>query len=184
MRAKAPSAPAARSGSAVAMQVTAHAAKPFASDLLTATFDMDLKISGGLRSQLNATGSVQIDHADINIPNALPPDVAVLNVVRPGEKPVPVAKTPTTIVMMNLTVAAPRAVFVRGRGVDAELGGQLHIGGSSADPDISGGFDLRNGTVNVAGATLTFTSGRGGFNGSGVKEKIDPTLDFASTTYT
>jgi translocation and assembly module TamB len=168
----------------VALQVTAHAAKPFASDLLTATVDMDLKISGGLRGQLNATGSVQIDHADINIPNALPPDVAVLNVVRPGEKPVPVSKTPTTIVMMNLTVAAPRAVFVRGRGVDAELGGQLHIGGSSADPDISGGFDLRNGTVNVAGATLTFTSGRVGFNGYGVKKKIDPTLDFASTTNT
>jgi translocation and assembly module TamB len=168
----------------VALQVSSHGAKPFASDLLTATIDMDLKISGGLRGQLNATGSVQIDHADINIPNALPPDVVVLNVVRPGEKPAPVSKTPTTIVMLNLTVAAPRAVFVRGRGLDAELGGQLHVGGSSADPDISGGFDLRNGTVNVAGATLTFTSGRVGFNGYGVKKKIDPTLDFASTTNT
>ncbi len=168
----------------VALQINSHGAKPFASDLLTATIDMDLKISGGLRSQLNATGSVQIDHADINIPNALPPDVVVLNVIRPGEKPAPVAKTPATLVMLNLTVAAPRAVFVRGRGLDAELGGQLHVGGSSADPDISGGFDLRNGTVNVAGATLTFTSGRVGFNGYGVKKKIDPTLDFASTTNT
>ena len=168
----------------VALQLTSHGAKPFASDLLTATIDMDLKISGGLRSKLSATGSVQIDHADINIPNALPPDVVVLNVIRPGEKPAPVAKTPATIVMLNLTVAAPRAVFVRGRGVDAELGGQLHIGGSSIDPDISGGFDLRNGTVNVAGATLTFTSGRVGFNGYGVKKKIDPTLDFESTSNT
>ncbi|HEX2788956.1 MAG TPA: translocation/assembly module TamB domain-containing protein [Steroidobacteraceae bacterium] len=165
----------------VALQLTAHGAKPFASDLLTATVDMDLKISGGLRSQLNASGSVQIDHADINIPNALPPDVVVLTVVRPGEKPAPVSKTPATIVMLNLTVTAPRAVFVRGRGLDAELGGQLRIGGSSADPDISGGFDLRNGTVNVAGATLTFSSGRVGFNGYGVKKKIDPTLDFAAT---
>ena len=165
----------------VALQLTAHSAKPFASDLLTATIDMDVKINGALRGQLNASGSVQIDHADINIPNALPPDVAVLNVVRPGEKPAPVSKTPSTIVMLNLTVAAPRAVFVRGRGLDAELGGQLHIGGSSADPDISGGFDLRNGTVNVAGASLTFTSGRVGFNGYGVKKKIDPTLDFAAT---
>ncbi len=164
----------------VALQLTAHGAKPFASDLLTATVDMDLKISGGLRGQLNASGSVQIDHADINIPNALPPDVVVLTVVRPGEKPAPVSKTPAIIVMLNLTMAAPRAVFVRGRGLDAELGGQLHIGGSSADPDISGGFDLRNGTVNVAGATLTFTSGRVGFNGYGVKKRIDPTLDFTA----
>jgi translocation and assembly module TamB len=168
----------------VSLQLTSHGAKPFASDLLTATIDADLKISGALRSKLNATGSVQIDHADINIPNALPPDVVVLTVIRPGEKPVPVAKTPATIVMLNLTMTAPRAVFVRGRGLDAELGGQLHIGGTSADPDISGGFDLRNGTVNVAGATLTFTSGRVGFNGYGVKKKIDPTLDFEATNNT
>jgi len=133
-----------------------------------------------LRSQLNAAGSVQIDHAVINIPNALPPDVAVLTVVRAGQRPAPVSKTSSTIVALNLTVAAPRAVFVRGRGLDAELGGQLRIGGTSADPEISGGFDLRNGTVNLAGATLTFSSGRVGFNGYGVKKRIDPTLDFTA----
>jgi translocation and assembly module TamB len=164
----------------VALQLTAHSARPFASDLLTATIDMNLKISGALRRQLNASGSVTIDHADINIPNALPPDVAVLNVVRPGKQPAPVSKSTATIVALNFTVAAPRAVFVRGRGLDAEMGGQLTIHGTSADPDISGGFDLRNGTINVAGATLTFSSGRVGFNGYGVKKRIDPTLDFTA----
>jgi translocation and assembly module TamB len=164
----------------VALQLTAHSARPFASDLLTATVDIDMKVTGGLRSQLDASGKVTVDHADINIPNALPPDVAVLNVVRAGQKPAPVAKPSTIIVSMNLTVAAPRAVFVRGRGLDAEMGGQLTIKGSAADPDISGGFDLRNGTVNVAGATLTFNSGRVGFNGYGVKKRIDPTLDFTA----
>ena len=39
------------------------------------------------------------------------------------------------------TVDAPRAIFVRGRGLDAELGGSLHVGGTSNDPAISGGFD-------------------------------------------
>ncbi|MFI4866602.1 MAG: translocation/assembly module TamB domain-containing protein [Steroidobacterales bacterium] len=165
----------------LALQVSAHGARPFASDLLTATIDMDLKVSGGLRSQLNAAGSVQIDRADITIPNALPPDVAVLNVVRAGRKPAPVAKSASIIVAMNLTVAAPRAVFVRGRGLDAEVAGQLRIAGTSADPDISGGFDLRNGTVNLAGATLTFNSGRVGFNGTGVRKKVDPTLDFTAS---
>jgi translocation and assembly module TamB len=165
----------------VALQVTAHGARPFASDLLTATIDMDLKLAGSLRSRLNATGSVQINRADINIPNALPPNVAVLNVVRPGQKPAPPPLSDSTRVMLDVTVSAPRAVFVRGRGVDAELGGQLHVEGSSANPEISGGFDLRNGTVNLAGATLIFTGGRVGFNGSGVKKRIDPTLDFTAT---
>ena len=166
----------------VALQVSAHNARPFASDLLTATIDMDLKVSGGLRTQLAAAGSVHIDHADINIPNALPPDVAVLNVVRAGQKPAPAVKASSTIVALDLTVSAPRAVFVRGRGLDAELGGQLRIQGTAADPDISGGFDLRNGTVNLAGTSLTFSSGRVGFNGSGVKKRVDPTLDFTATT--
>jgi translocation and assembly module TamB len=165
----------------VALQLTARGARPFASDLLTATIDMDLKVSGGLRSQLDAAGSVQIDRADIHIPNALPSDVAVLNVVRRGQKPAPVSTSSSTVVALDFTVSAPRAVFVRGHGLDAEVGGQLRIGGTSADPGISGGFDLRNGTVNLAGATLTFSSGRVGFNGSGVKKKIDPTLDFTAT---
>jgi translocation and assembly module TamB len=166
----------------VALQLTARGARPFASDLLTATIDMDLTISGGLRGQLKAAGSVHIDRADITIPNALPPDVQVLNVVRAGQKPVPVAKSSALIVALDLTVAAPRAVFVRGRGLDAELAGQLRIGGDSNHPDISGGFDLRNGTVNLAGATLTFSSGRVAFNGTGVRKKSDPTLDFTSVT--
>jgi translocation and assembly module TamB len=164
----------------VALELTARGARPFASDLMSATIDMDLKISGGVRSQLNAAGSVRIDHADINIPNALPPNVAVLTVVHAGQKPPSVAKASATIVALNLTVSAPRAVFVRGRGLNAELGGQLRIQGTSAAPDISGGFDLRNGTVNLAGASLTFSSGRVAFNGSGVKKKIDPTLDFTA----
>jgi len=165
----------------VALQLTAHGARPFASDLLTATIDMDLKLSGALRTQLELGGSVHIDRADINIPNALPPTVASLNVVRPGQKPAPPARNSATVVALSLTVTAPRAVFVRGRGLDAELGGELRIAGTSADPDISGGFDLRNGTANLGGTTLTFSAGRVGFNGSGVRKRIDPTLDFTAS---
>jgi len=41
---------------------------------------------------------------------------------------------------------------------------------------------MRSGTINLAGSTLTFSSGRLSFNGSGVKKKIDPTLDFTAAT--
>ncbi len=36
--------------------------------------------------------------------------------------------------------------------------------------------------MNLAGSTLTFTSGRVSFNGTGVTKKIDPTLDFVAST--
>ena len=73
---------------------------------------------------------------------------------------------------------APSAVFVRGRGLDAEVGGALHVGGTSASPQISGGLDMRRGTFDLAGAPLKFTSGKVSFNGTGLTQKIDPTLDF------
>jgi translocation and assembly module TamB len=43
---------------------------------------------------------------------------------------------------------------------------------------VSGGFDLQRGSVSVGGSKLGFTSGRVSFNGAGLKNKIDPSLDF------
>jgi translocation and assembly module TamB len=80
-----------------------------------------------------------------------------------------------------VTVSAPRAVFVRGRGLDAELGGELHWGGTRATPQVSGGFQLRNGRFNLAGKTLEFQAGSVSFNGRGVASQVDPTLDFVAS---
>ncbi len=44
-------------------------------------------------------------------------------------------------------------MFVGGRGLNAELGGALHVGGAGEEPAISGGFDMRNGTISMAGPT-------------------------------
>lgn len=167
-------------GLPLTLSVTAKNAQPLASDLLTANVDIDLKLAGTLRRELTASGQVRVNRADINIPNALPPSVDALKVVRAGEAPPPPPKSWTTV-RLDLTVDAPRGVFVRGRGLDAELGGRLHIGGKNSAPDVSGGFDLRNGTVNLAGATLTFSSGTLSFNGTGVRHRIDPTLNFTAT---
>jgi translocation and assembly module TamB len=168
----------------VNVKVSAHNAQPLASDLLTANLELDLSLSGDLRGRMSAAGSVRINHADINIPNALPPSVETLNVVRAGQRPPASGKASLFVVDLNLKLNAPRAVFVRGRGVDAELGGEVDVRGNSDDPLISGGFDLRNGTLSLAGSTLTFTSGRVSFNGTGVRKKIDPTLDFTATNTT
>jgi len=164
----------------LAVKVEAHNARPLASDLITANIDMDLTLSGPLRQKLEAAGNLHIIRADLNIPNALPLNVAVLDVRKPGQQVQP-PRPSNFLIALNLTVDAPRAVFVRGRGLDSELGGSLHVGGTAAEPTISGGFDMRSGTINLAGSTLTFTSGRLSFNGTGIKKKIDPTLDFTAT---
>jgi len=164
-------------GMPVDLRLTAHQARPLASDLLTATLDADLTLRGQAATRLDAGGHVLVRRANINIPDSFPPSVAVLDVRQPGQKPPPPA-SPGPVIGLDLTVDAPGQIFVRGHGLDAELGGRLHAGGTAAAPQISGGFDLRRGAFSLAGTTLKFTRGRVGFNGTGVTGKIDPTLDF------
>jgi translocation and assembly module TamB len=112
----------------------------------------------------------------------LPADVAVLDVRRPGEKRAPPPEEPALVVGLNVEVDAPRAVFVRGRGLDAEMGGKIHIAGTAAAPQISGGFALRRGTFDLAGTSLKFVRGEVGFAGAGLQRRLDPSIDFAAET--
>jgi translocation and assembly module TamB len=171
-------------GLPVDLRITARNAKPLASDLLTAQFDADLTVRGHAAGDVLAEGRIALHRVDINVPDSLPPSVAVLHVRRPGDKP-PLATpdTPAAMVRLNLTVDAPSSIFVRGHGLDVELGGKLTVGGSSAAPQIGGGFQMRRGDFSLAGTTLTFTKGDIGFEGEGLAGKIDPTLDFEADSY-
>ena len=162
----------------VNVTLTARNARPLATDLLTANLDLDLTLRGQASTRLDLAGKILVHHADINIPNALPPTVGVLDVRRPGQNAPPPPPAPPLVVGLDLAVDAPRAIFVRGRGLEAEVGGQLRVGGTTAAPQISGGFDMRRGTFDLAGTSLTFTSGKVTFNGTGLRQKIDPLLDF------
>jgi translocation and assembly module TamB len=78
---------------------------------------------------------------------------------------------------LALTVSAPNRVFLRGRGVDAELGGALKISGLSTAPRVTGGFDMLRGSLALLGGQLTFTRGRVAFAGDAT-----PELDMTAQT--
>ena len=162
----------------VDLSVQLRQARPLASDRLTAELDGDLTLRGPATGALQAAGKITVRGAEIRIPERLPASIAVLDVRRPGQRPPPPA--PPGAIGLDLTVEAPRAIFVRGRGVDAELSGTLRVRGSSVAPQVGGGFEMRRGTISVAGTVLTFSRGKVGFDGTGVTGKIDPTLDFAA----
>ncbi|HEX4375957.1 MAG TPA: translocation/assembly module TamB domain-containing protein [Steroidobacteraceae bacterium] len=169
----------------VDIKLSGHDAQPLASDLLTANVDLDLSLAGTLRGRLNAGGKIKVNHAVINIPNALPPDIPTLHVIRPGQKPPPPQPPPKLVVALDYTIDAERAVFVRGRGIDAEFGGEVRVRGTTQDIAMSGGFEMRQGRINLGGTTLQFDSdSRIAFNGTGVQKKIDPTLAFTATNNT
>jgi len=108
----------------------------------------------------------------------------VLHVIRAGAPPAP-PPTPPPPVALDLTLDAPQGIFVHGRGLNVELGGRLHIGGTAAAPQPNGGFDMRRGQVSLGTTSLNFSSGRITFaSGSGVPgaPAIDPALHFLATS--
>jgi translocation and assembly module TamB len=168
------------------ISLTAHHIQPITNDIMTANLDTNMQVAGTLRRRLDVTGTVRVNRASITIPNGLPPSVATLDVIRPGQAPKPTARASQLIVALGITLEAPDAIFVQGRGLDAQLGGQLKVAGTSDNPQVSGGFRMIRGNFSLAGTTLNFTSGKVSFNGEGLKGKIDPSLDFiaqSSVTY-
>ncbi|MBB2202496.1 translocation/assembly module TamB domain-containing protein [Gluconacetobacter tumulisoli] len=166
-------------GLPIDLRIRAAKARPLASDLVTATIDSDLTVRGLLASRIDVAGSVAIPHAEINIPSSLPTSVARLDVIRPGDDTRAAQDTGSSMVVgLDVTASSPGQMFVRGHGLDAEMLGRLHVGGTADAPVITGGFTMRRGSFNLAGISLDFTKGRVAFNGTGVTQAIDPTLDF------
>jgi translocation and assembly module TamB len=167
----------------VELKLTAKNAQPIASNIVTANLDADMKVTGTAREQLDVGGKVHINRADIGIPGGLPPSVAVLDVERDGQAKTAEAQTAHPLVInLNIAVDAPRRILVKGRGLDAEMGGDLHIRGTTAAPVVEGGFELQRGFFTLANSKLTFTNGTVTFNGTGLSHKLDPSLDFTAQT--
>jgi translocation and assembly module TamB len=165
-------------GMPIDLVIKANNARPLASDRLTVNLNIDLAVRGRVSEQILAAGTIHMNRADIGIPETMPVSVAVLNVRRQGQPPPPPPK-PGPAIALNLTVEAPRNIWVRGRGLDAELGGTIHVHGTSIKPEPDGSFELVRGTLSLAGTSLNFSKGEVSFNGGSL---ADPSLDFVATS--
>ncbi|WP_099824328.1 translocation/assembly module TamB domain-containing protein [Oceaniglobus indicus] len=61
---------------------------------------------------------------------------------------------------IDVTIVAENRIFIRGRGLDAELGGSLTIGGTTANIIPSGQFELIRGRLDLLGKRLTMDEGQ------------------------
>jgi translocation and assembly module TamB len=78
---------------------------------------------------------------------------------------------------LDLAITAQNRIFVRGRGINAELGGDLRLQGTSRDPIAIGAFELRRGRLDLIGRRIEFVRGRLDFTGD-----LTPSLDFLAET--
>jgi translocation and assembly module TamB len=181
-------------GMPVNLAVTARNALVANRPDLIATISSDVKITGSPADGLEVSGPVTIDRAEIGIGVSQAANYPVLPVREiNGGSTASSAASPQTAppapppaeaatgggVRLALDVRAPQAVFVRGRGLNAEVGGQFTVTGKPSRPVVLGALALRRGTFNFAGRVLNFTRG----NVSLVSATtLDPQLDFAATT--
>jgi translocation and assembly module TamB len=173
------------------LRITANRAELVASNIVEATTNLDLTLDGPLLRTPHIAGRVEIVSMNVSIPDHLPQTVRPL----PGTRHIdPPARTrahlaalrkqqaagragPAFNAELDLVLSAPSRIFVRGRGIDAELGGDLRLTGTSQDPIAIGAFELRRGRFALIGQRLDFTHGRLTFTGD-----LAPSLDFAAET--
>lgn len=161
------------------------------SDIASATGDLDLVISGPLLRAPRTSGRVTLRTMDVNVPDRLPVDLkplpgsrhidakgfaAQMLAVERKEKARAAHRTAFDA-MIDLKIAAPNRIFVRGRGIDAEFGGELKVSGSIQKPIVDGGFDLRRGRMQLLTQRIDITQGKLTFAGG-----LVPQLDFSAQT--
>jgi translocation and assembly module TamB len=156
-------------------------------DEARATVSGDLSLAG-TPAQWRLGGKLQIDRAELQIPERLPGRVVDLPVTFVGGGQVvpeainPAGKTPPekpVEIDLDVAVDAPARVFVRGRGLDSEWRGSLKIGGTASEPQVTGTLSVVRGTLDLLGKSFKLTRGTLTFTGSNVD---DPDLDFIAET--
>ncbi|WP_165216545.1 translocation/assembly module TamB domain-containing protein [Affinirhizobium pseudoryzae] len=176
-----------RDGYAADLRIVLDNATYVDGNLVTATVNGTLNLSGPLTGAPTLSGEIALVRANITVPASLPASLAQIDVKHVNAPPdvrallaslAPKGGSGTSAgINLDLTLRAPNGIFVRGRGIDAELGGALTIRGTTAAPNVAGAFEMRRGRIVILTKRLDFTSGRITFGGS-----LIPVLDLAATT--
>lgn len=171
------------------VEVTMQNAGLVNSELIRLVTEGRIAVEGQFTNDPHVTGRINIRAMDVNIAERMPGGVQSMPVRnvndRRGRDAARMAPPPARRerggasggITLDLTVAAQNNIFVRGMGMEAELGGELHVSGTSRAPVTQGGFDMRRGRFDILGKRLTFTRGKITFSGN-----TDPDLDFIAET--
>ncbi|WP_372611676.1 translocation/assembly module TamB domain-containing protein [Aquicoccus sp.] len=159
--------------------------------LFEMVLDGALSLDGPLTGGARIGGQIDLRHTELRIPD-LGPSYSPLDGLRHFRPPGRVQRTLSYAGMdqssddsgtamadfpLDIVISAPNRLFVRGRGLDAELGGSLRLTGSTSDIVPSGQFDLIRGRLSLLGQRLNLTEGSLTMRGS-----FDPVIAFAATS--
>ena len=191
-------------GGALAMRGRIGLAAPFPADLavelagvrytdgrmVTADLGADLSITGPLAGGALVAGQVDLARAEIAVPDGFGADPDLIDVrhADPGAGTLATLRRieaimgdgggsggPRAPFRLDLDIAAPGRMFVRGRGLDVELGGRLGLTGTLDAIVPTGGFELIGGRLSILERRIDFTGGRLTLAGD-----LDPFVDLTA----
>ncbi|MCU0829124.1 MAG: translocation/assembly module TamB domain-containing protein [Tabrizicola sp.] len=135
-----------------------------------------LSVSGPLAGGATIAGNLTLTEAELRVPDTGFSNAAALLDITHVNEPSPVRETRAKagllgsaagggrgaggagIFGLDLTITAPSQIFVRGRGIDAELGGSLQLRGTTATIVPSGAFNLIRGRLDILGQRLVLST--------------------------
>lgn len=170
------------------VEVTMEKAGLVNSELIRLVTEGRIAVEGQFANDPHVTGTLRIQAMDVNIAERRPGGVQAIRVKHvndPRGRDAARATPPPPRrergggggISLDLTVAAQNNIFVRGMGMEAELGGEIRVSGTSRAPVTQGGFEMQRGRFDILGKRLNFTRGKITFTGS-----TDPDLDFIAET--
>lgn len=132
--------------------------------------------SGNLALEGDSQGAALLanlttDGVNIEIPETPPPSVTELEYehVNATKKHIPQAERREVSaypIELEVRVDMPNRVFVRGRGMDIELAGNLAANGTASQPSVFGTLNVVRGRINFAGRTFIVSEGEVFLDGS------------------
>jgi len=118
-------------------------------------------IDRNAEGKVRIAGALTIDQANVAADPPTPSGVVAMDVIernKPGDLdglPEPVARRGVAIAL-DVSLKAPRRIFLRGRGLDIELSLNAHVGGTTARPILEGTARVVRGDYDFAGKRFEF----------------------------
>lgn len=155
--------------------------------VVSTVIDGNLALTGPLLANPKLSGKLALGRSAITVPQKLPASLSKINVQHRNESKAIATQNADVMsrdgsgksssssqIGLDLVISAPR-IFVQGRGIDAELGGDIQLSGTASSPVISGGFKMKRGRMTILSRRLDFTTGTITFGGD-----LTPTLAMAA----
>ena len=141
----------------------------------TSVVNGGVALNGALTGGARIAGTIDVGETTVQVPSSTVstlgsiPDITHIGATRPvmrtRERAGLVKDTTadsgrSVAYPLDITVNAPARIFVRGRGIDAELGGTLRLTGTTADTISTGQIDLIRGRLEVLTKRFELDEGR------------------------